>query len=310
MEPTIHWEEAVFELTEEIIESVIFAMEDQDLESLIDLETGEVYPLEFEPLEEENKQEREGGGIEAPIWSSRDGFRLMESFLGTVRRPSARSDLSAALARGRGVFKAFKEALGNHPEVERAFRDYKKAAMGRRIREWYDELREAQGLERLGPEPEDMGDLVVSDLGIRIGSAQEFLSAFLPLLEEAESEALEYLPAVLAEYGAALIKSSLERSEWIGALIEDEEGGTLGAAAAFREDSGGQGFGRVFFIFVRREFRREGIARALLERLSVSIAAEGRSIVAIDSPLLPPSFGEALAASGFSAWGSRAYRRN
>jgi len=98
MEPTIHWEEAVFELTEEIIESVIFAMEDQDLESLIDLETGEVYPLEFEPLEEENKQEREGGGIEAPIWSSRDGFRLMESFLGTVRRPSARSDLSAALA--------------------------------------------------------------------------------------------------------------------------------------------------------------------------------------------------------------------
>ena len=111
-------EARVFELSDSIIEDFIFAMEDQDGSWLVDLETGELIQLEGEEADgaaEQGGEERDLSDGERyaapPEWSSREGFKLMEGFLGTVRQPSARNDLGAALSRGKGVFKAFKEAL-------------------------------------------------------------------------------------------------------------------------------------------------------------------------------------------------------
>ena len=228
----------MFELSEKTVEQIVFAMEDQEHASVVDLESGEVLPAEG--LSGELY-------AEAPTWSSRDGFRLMEEFLASVRQPSARRELSAALARGRGVFKAFKAVLAEHQELERAFRDFKIRAMRLTIANWYDDLREARGLERLGPEPEDVGELLSSDIDIRIlplGEARRFLE---PLVDRAEEESGETLPGALAAFEMGRLRSDIaSASDALCAVADDGEGGALGCALGLRTSSASAASGGSF----------------------------------------------------------------
>lgn len=234
----------------------------------------------------------------------------MEDFLASVRQPSARSALSAALGRGRGVFKAFKAVLAERPELERAFRDFKMRAMRRTIAVWYDDAREARGLERLGPEPEDIDELVLSDLDIGIvglSAARKFLE---PLLVEAEEEGMEALPAPLVAFELGRIRSEIEAAgDALCAVAYDGEGGALGTALGFRTVVGDRSFGRIVFLMVRSEFRRMGLGRTLVESLTKAFAKEGMHLVSLDSALLPPDFGSGLENLGYGPYGLRLMSR-
>jgi GNAT superfamily N-acetyltransferase len=291
----------VFELSEKVVEQVVFAMEDQESASVVDLESGEVLPAaglkgEFYVM--------------PPAWSSREGFRLMEEFLASVRQPSARRELSGALARGRGVFKAFKAALAEHVELERAFRDFKIRAMRRTIAAWYDDLREARGLERLGPEPEDTDELLSSDLDIILINLEEARALLMPFLDDAEEESAENLPASLAAYEIGRLRADIASApDALVAIADDGEGGALGMALGFRTTVGERGFGRIAFLTVKREFRRMGLGTALLGALTKAFEAEGLNLVTLDSAFLPHELGESLAALGFVSYGLRALTR-
>jgi ribosomal protein S18 acetylase RimI-like enzyme len=291
----------VFELCEKVVEQIVFAMEDQERDSVVDLETGEVLPSAGHSGELYAKP---------PVWSSREGFKLMEDFLASVRQPSARSSLSAALAQGRGVFKAFKAVLAENQELERAFRDFKIRAMRRTIGVWYDDLREAKGLERLGPEPDDTDELVLSDLDIGVLGLDASRSYLLPLLQDAEDESLESMPGPLAAFEIGRLRSEIEAAEdGLCALAYDGEGGALGAALGFRMVMGERGFGRIVFLMVKSEFRRMGLGRTLLETLTKSFTKEGIPLVVLDSALLPPDFGPGLEGLGYKAYGLRSLTR-
>jgi ribosomal protein S18 acetylase RimI-like enzyme len=291
----------VFELNEKAVEQIVFAMEDQERASLVDLETGEMLPAEG----------LEGDGYaKPPSWSSREGFKLMEDFLAQVRQPSARRELSAALARGRGVFKAFKAALAEHVELERAFRDFKIRAMRRTIANWYDELREARGLERLGPEPEDTEELVLSDLEISLADLGEARAALLDLIAEAEEEGLETLPSPIVAFEIGRLRAELESAtDALCALAADGEGGALGVAMGLRSPIGERVAGRILFLYVKRDFRRLGLAKALLATLCGGFSEEGIRLVLLDSALLPPELERSLEALGFVSYGVRAMSR-
>jgi len=294
-------EEPLFDLTEKAVEQIVFAMEDQERKSVVDLESGEVLPAEG--LEGERY-------AVPPTWSSREGFKLMEDFLASVRLPSARRELSAALARGRGVFKAFKAALAQREDLERAFRDFKIKAMRRTIAVWYDDLREARGLARLGPEPEDTNELLASDLTIKTMGLAAGRAFVEPLIDEVEEECLEYLPEPLAAFEIDRLREEIEaEGDAVVAVADDGEGGALGAALAFRDAVGERALGRISFVFVRRDFRRMGLGATLLESLAASLRAEGIPLIVLDSPFLPPEMGSALAALGFKSYGLRALSR-
>jgi ribosomal protein S18 acetylase RimI-like enzyme len=291
----------VFELSDAAIEQIVFAMEDQDTRSVVDLDTGEVSPADgkdgelFAP---------------APVWSSRDGFRLMEDFLGSIRMPSARRELGLALGRGRGVFKAFKAVLAAYPDLERAFRDYKLRAMRRAIEIWYDDLREARGLARLGPEPEETDDLISSDLEVLLVGLTEAGALLDPLIEAAESEALEALPAALLDFEFNRLRTELDSAaEGYCAFVDDGEGGALAAAAAIRTSTGDRSLGRIVFVAVRRGFRRMGLGTALLRRLGSKFAAEGTTLLLLDCPVMPAEFAERLEILGFRPYGARSIAR-
>jgi ribosomal protein S18 acetylase RimI-like enzyme len=289
----------MFELCEKSVEQIVFAMEDQEQVSTVDLESGEVLSA---------AGHAGPGYAKPPVWSSREGFKLMEDFLASVRLPSARRELSGALGRGRGVFKAFKAVLAEHEELERAFRDFKIRAMRRTIAVWYDDLREARGLERLGPEPEDTDELVLSDLDIDILSLAAARPLVMSLIDEAEDESAEYLPSPIAAYEVGRLRSELSgESDALCAVAGDGEGGALGVALGFRTVAGDRGFGRIAFLMVRRDFRRMGLGSTLLGALAKAFAEEGMSLVALDSALLPQEFGQSLESLGFRSYGLRSF---
>ena len=291
----------MFELNEKAVEQIVFAMEDQERASLVDLESGEVLPAAG----------LSGRGYaKPPTWSSREGFKLMEEFLASVRQPSARRELSAALARGRGVFKAFKAALAEHEDLERAFRDYKIRAMRRTIAIWHDDLREARGLERLGPEPEDTDELLASDLDIRILRLEPARDLLASMIAEAEEESIENLPGPVAAFEIARLRADIAAAaDALCAIADDGEGGALGVALGFRTVIGDRGFGRISFLMVKREFRRMGLGTTLLGALTKAFEDEGINLVMLDSALLPPELGRSLAALGFVSYGLRALTR-
>jgi GNAT superfamily N-acetyltransferase len=287
----------VFELSDQVVEQIIFAMEDQERATVVDLETGEVLPA------------GEGTGsdrVPPPIWSSREGYRVMEVFISTLRIPTARRELAAALSRGRGVFKSFKAALAEHPDLERAFRDYKARVMRRSIAVWYDDLLEARGLERLGPEPPETEDLLATDLEIRVVAYDEARELLEPLIEEAEAAAVEYLPASLVVFEIEGLRAEFEEeNDALCALADDGEGGLLGAAVSFRVISAEGSFGRVVFLFVRDGFRRMGLGSSLLSALSKRYVTEGIRLLVLDSGLVPGEFAEGLSTHGYKAYGVR-----
>jgi ribosomal protein S18 acetylase RimI-like enzyme len=154
-----------FPLTPQMLDKIIFALEDQSTRYVAEVATGELVPVSAEsgPLPEERYSP-------LPRWGSAEGFHLMESFVTTLQNPALRETLAAALTSGKGVFRSFKDALKANPEMEKLWFRYKERRMRAVVVAWYNAAREARGLERLAPEPEDVGDLVTSDFSFAWGA--------------------------------------------------------------------------------------------------------------------------------------------
>ncbi|MDR2110769.1 MAG: GNAT family N-acetyltransferase, partial [Spirochaetaceae bacterium] len=154
-----------FELTEALLNKIQDSLEDQKGEFLEDTQEGLVVGGE-----EDNFGDPDGGGerfIPLPEWGSAQGYRLMERFAAGFKNVIIREKLTTALDQGRGVFRAFKNVLSAYPEAERLWFAFKDREMKREIRRWYNALREEWGLERIGHEPEETGDLVLEDFCFR-----------------------------------------------------------------------------------------------------------------------------------------------
>ena len=299
----------MFELTRDVVDDIIFAMEDQDGAWMVEVESGRLI-ARAEACEEGDQVDLpRPETVPVPDWSPREGFKLMEGFAGRVRQPTARHALHEALAHGRGVFKAFKAALVPYPEIERSFRESKTSVMGRVIRQWYDDLREAKGLERIGAEPEDSSDLISSDFGYCSGLASAAREMMKGLLTQVGNEIAPEVPTAIAAREMRLLGEDLDGDDWVGVWVEDGEGGCIAGAAGRREFEAGQAIGHVFFLGVDPEFRNLGFARSLVEKLSAELGGNDGALILIDLPLLYGPFEKNLFSSGFTAFGARAWRR-
>jgi uncharacterized protein UPF0158 len=91
----------------------------------VDLATGEVWPAPAVDYARETGQEDEDESDDPDRWlwvhceGSRDGYRDMELFIGTVRDPGRADRLEIAIS-GRGAFRRFKDVLARWPgELDR-----------------------------------------------------------------------------------------------------------------------------------------------------------------------------------------------
>ncbi|MCL2805668.1 MAG: GNAT family N-acetyltransferase [Treponema sp.] len=156
-----------FELDEALIDDIIFHMENQDGDFVLDIEERYVIDIHNNELDDDIDIEDENRFIGIPYWSSSDGYRLMERFAVIVKNPLLREELSFALNRNRGVFRAYRDVLAQHPEAEKQWYIFKEQAMKDEVLDWYNSLREEWGLEPIGTEPEDNTSLVQEDFDIK-----------------------------------------------------------------------------------------------------------------------------------------------
>ena len=158
-----------FQLDDVLVDDILFHMENQDGEFLLDTQEGKV----IEQINDIVDDEDAGRYISLPEWSSNDGYRLMEKFALDLKNPVVRQELSDALNRNRGVFRAYRNVLAQYPEIEKKWYAFKDCEMRNEVISWYNALREEWGLEPVGVEPDDNLPLIMEDFLIREGT-QDF----------------------------------------------------------------------------------------------------------------------------------------
>ncbi len=275
-----------FDLTPEIIDQVIFAMENQESGFLVDTVSGSIVQ---DAVRSEEDPERY---VPIPEWSSADGFHLMEKFVASLRNPLARERLRTALASGKGVFRSFKNALKDQEGVERLWFSFKDQEMKQKVVAWYNELCDAWGCTRLNPNPDDeeTGELVLSDF--IIGPADPGSIELIGRLDrEAYLEAYAGHPDALVEEAYRAARRGRELSGPREAVLTTvTPAGELAGFIWASEDRLGGGEGgelRIFTIlqlYVLPGYRGLGIAKALAERMCREAFDRGAHRLALALP--------------------------
>jgi len=142
-------------------------MENQDGEFVLDIKEKYVIDTNNCDFEDEKDFSDNKRYIGLPAWDSNDGYRLMEKFASSLKNPAVRQELSDALNQKKGVFRAYRNILEQHPETEKIWFKFKEQKMKNEIILWYNALREEWGLEPIGFEPEDTSSLVLEDFVIK-----------------------------------------------------------------------------------------------------------------------------------------------
>jgi ribosomal protein S18 acetylase RimI-like enzyme len=158
-----------FDLDNALTEEILFYMENQDGEFLLDTKDAIVVDIHNNDYEDEPDFDDNERFIPLPEWSSNDGYRLMENFTAKLKNPIVRQELSAALNKNKGVFRSFRNVLEQYPETEKMWFNFKEQKMKDEVIVWYNSLREEWGLEPLGIEPEDNSSLILEDFVLREG---------------------------------------------------------------------------------------------------------------------------------------------
>ena len=306
-----------FELTDALIDDILFSMEDQDGEYYLDTEEGVVVggPYGLDVLKDENEGEEADGSeryISLPEWDSASGFRLMERFAARFRNPLVRDELSSALDHGKGVFRAFKNVLSRHLEAEKLWFSFKEKEMKKEVINWYNGLREEWGLEKIGLEPEETVDLVLEDFRFR-----PFAKDDLDKAKELHSFCMDECRKFFADSGAKNSVDTLTRESQAFYFLSDNflnEAPALPLVLAITAESGsGEFAGYISGIIkdsvlyvqtleIRAEYRGLGIGEALLDRFLEGLDPNEVSQVLFDLPSWADGFSRVLLRESFTPY--------
>ena len=300
-----------FELSEALIKDLLFSMEDQMGNFLLDTREGVIIGEEDDEFDQV-KDDDDDRYISLPGWDSSDGFRLMEHFAAGLRNPSIRDELAGALNRGKGVFRAFKDIISRYPETEKLWFSFKERGMRREILHWYNALREQWGLDRIGLEPEETGDLVLEDFRFRLSmdSDKEAAAAL-------HRDCIEEMRNYAMEQGlGAVYQESHCRAEWawsfpgdLSLAVETGSGDFAGYIAASRQGN----VLRIHALEVRSEYRGLGIGEDLLARFieearrqfTAKTGARTAFQILIDLPMGSEGFSQVLYRDSFKTYAVR-----
>lgn len=284
-----------FELTPEITDEIIFAMEDQTGHFLFDSSECRCVAS---PARNEDDDEDLYYAI--PTWDSVSGFRMMDRFVAQLRNPLVREELRSALAAGQGVFRNFKNILKQHTEIERSWYQFKNRELRRAVLDWYNTLRDYWGLDRIGSEPEETEDIVVEDFSFTHWSSEDQtpVDTMLSALEE-ENRSV-FSPGLSDAINEVWfrIRDSLAEAEFV-VVAESSEGDVAGLAVSSPLPDGSFLSVQLSVIGVYPEFRGMGVGKELLARVVRFWADKGYRWLLFTCPVVPDVFRPALVRAGF-----------
>ncbi len=292
-----------FELTPEIIDEIIFSMEDQTGHFLFDSVESRCVPDSVEEGRSGDSVFEDGDDryYVIPVWDSISGFRMMDRFVAQLRNPVVREDLRIALSSGHGVFRNFKNILREHSEIERMWYRFKQREMRAIVLDWYNGLRDFWGLERIGMEPEETDEIVSQDFTFRV-TEPGTSGLYDDFLESARQEVFSDLPPGLGDALEALYLRLVTSSSPEGhtaILVEGLEDEPVAFAVSAPLPESGSLCAQISALYVLPSFRGMGIGKELLSRTIANWAGKGyRWLVFAVSPV-PSAFFPALHRAGF-----------
>lgn len=272
-------------LSEFLLDTIIFAMEDQSDTHYLDLLTGTVVSnqerrmIDWEEngnTEEISEQERY---IDIPDWQPSDGFLVMEKFANQVRNPIHKGKLLEALQAGKGVFRRFKDIIVEHPSLEREWFAFKDDQLKREVYAWYREHDGALQLLGLALETEELTDDILQEDFV-IGSSSDELP---------HKEIMALQTALLEEMrdGSAMQKHALLLLE--PKLKNKHQGTYIYARTGAGELAGFISYNviephtvEILFFGNSREYRGMGLFRFLFDHFCRQAARKGYSTVIVD----------------------------
>jgi GNAT superfamily N-acetyltransferase len=147
--------------------------------------------------------------------------------------------------------------------LERLWYNYKDREMRHLVIEWYSRITEAQELEKLGREPEENEELLLSDFVIREEhGAQDYTAE--ELRRAVEEAYAEYAPA-LREHMYNMLYERLG-NETLLFIAETPDGERVGSLAARIHENVVGSVMAVTYLHVEADFRGLGLSKVLMDR--------------------------------------------
>ena len=290
-----------FELTDELTDLIIGALENQEKKFAVDAESGLLIEKKDDVVcDEENY-------YELPVWDSKDGFDLMEKFVNELHSPIARNDLLTVLRSGRGVFRGFKDVLKSYPEVEKRWHFFKSRELIKYINQWYNSLRETWGLEKLDCEVEETDDLLCDDFMFAPFDFKSDREEFLECLESVAKDYCAQFPDEIADALFDLWKSKTEfgfNDNACGFVCRSFSKEFAGCAVFAPCLEKAQNTVLLTSFFVQEKFRGLGIGRKLFEQSLAELKNRRFKWVLIADTIIPEAITPLLMRSGFKQIGS------
>ena len=269
-----------FDLTPELMEQIVFAMDNQKEKFIFRAKHCQIIPVE-------SKRPSDGEYYELPVWEPSDGYRLMKRFVLSLKNPVYKEHLSSILHSGSGVFRKYKDALSERPDIERLWFWFKEKEMKKRVSLWYNDLRLQWGLEVLDIEPGEDYSPVLADFSLFQEDGTN-----LPLIKQCDLEAFrELYESYPADYIADVFSRCREDfepevSDGSFIYIAESPGREIAGFIWFTVEVLGKGtvLACLRQIYVKPEFRGLGLAAALKDRALSDEKIKSSDIVEIDVP--------------------------
>lgn len=270
-------------LTEFLLDAIIFAMEDQSDIHYLDLLTGDVVSdqerlmLDWEEDEPEEEQEvDEERYIDIPDWQPSDGFLVMEKFANQVRNPIYKGKLLEALQAGKGVFRRFKDIIGEQPSLEREWFAFKDDQLKREVYTWYREHDGSLQLLDLDLEPEELTDDILQEDFIIGSSSDEIPLEEIQALQASLLEEMREGNAV-QQHALLLLEPKLQSIQDFQFLYARTGEGELAGFISYSVLE--PHTVEILFFGNKREYRGMGLFRFLFDQFCRQAARKGYTTV-------------------------------
>ena len=284
-----------FSLTESLLNEIQSALENQEEQFLVDAA--------------QNKLVQKTDGLKGddeffydlPEWDSAAGFKLREDFVERLNAPIAHEALQEVLHSGRGVFRNFRNVIKDYPEVEKKWHIYKNEKMMCYINNWYNNLREVWGLEKLDYVPESDDSLIHDDF------------SFTAYSQENKKEVLLHMNAAFRERNENLSQelSQAIYNIWLEQFELAESKGNLGfVCRSFSNDFAGcitaayvskkqEEVMVLTSLFVPETFRGLGIGTELISMCLSEFKKLGKKWLILPKMFIPDFLEPLLLRTGF-----------
>jgi len=260
----------LFQLTPEIIDLIIFGMENQSDDYYVDIKTGDVL-LEAQAKEDYDDEYIDSYLVPVPDWLPSDGFQLMESFVASLHNPVYKEALRKILAAGKGAFRNFKNIVKEHESLTQQWYLHKEKIMRSRVIEWYNLNSEILKYNEIDENTDETENLILSDFVFstdcsRVEKLIEVKSyeSILESLGESETDIAEYL---ISKNKSWLALPGIIPVFICAETLDGEFAGSISGGVGKVEDNNSiVAVSNV--IWVEKKFRGMGLARRLVDNFS------------------------------------------